>query len=71
MNTTQTMDIRELSAAELDAIAGGLQIGLDLGLGQVHLSVTRDGITGSARALGGSWHGATIWFEDLIRTRAQ
>jgi hypothetical protein len=71
MTTTQTMDIRELNAAELDAVAGALQIGLDLGLGQVHLSITRDGIAGSARAFGGGWYGGSIFFEDLVVTRAQ
>jgi hypothetical protein len=71
VNTTQTTDIRELNAAELDAVAGALQIGLDFGLGQVHVSVTSAGVAGYARTFGGSWQGGTIFFEDLIRTRAQ
>lgn len=65
------MDIRELDDAELDAISGAIQVRLDFGLGQFHLSVTSSGIAGSVRALGGGWHGGTIFFEDLVRANAQ
>src|SRR5262245_8327546 len=61
METAQ-QDVRELTANEIDSVDGAAQFDLNLGLIRFHLSVTSDGITGSYKVAGGSWHGGTIWF---------
>jgi hypothetical protein len=67
MSMQQANQISELSAEELDAVAGGLQFDLNLGFAKVYLSVTDHGVTGGVKVLDGKWKSGTIWFEDLPR----
>jgi hypothetical protein len=62
MNTAH--DIRELTAEELNAIAGGsLHVGISLGWIGFRVDITKDGMSGSVKVGDGKWHQGTIWKE--------
>jgi hypothetical protein len=65
MSMQQANQIGELSAQELDAVAGGLQLDLNLGIAKVYLSITDHAIGGGVKVLDGKWKSGAIWFEDL------
>jgi hypothetical protein len=64
MNIAQCSDIRELTAEELNAIAGGsLHVGISLGWIGFRVDITKDGMSGSVKVGDGKWHQGTIWKE--------
>lgn len=65
MSMQQANHIGELSAEELDAVAGGAKLDLNLGFAKLYVSITDHGVTGGVKVLDGKWKSGTIWFEDL------
>lgn len=57
-------DIRELTAEELNAIAGGsVHVGISLGWIGFRVDITDHGMSGSVKVGDGKWHRGTIWKE--------
>jgi hypothetical protein len=63
--TTLATGLQELTADEIDSVAGALQLRFETGGLKFHLSMTDHGITGSVKVGDGKWHGGTIWYDDL------
>jgi hypothetical protein len=61
-NGATAPDLRELTAAELEAVGGGMAGTLNFGLFEICASLTKDGFTGGIKIGDGPWHGGTIWF---------
>jgi hypothetical protein len=65
MTTTANTEIRDLTADEIDLASGALQLGLNLGLVRLHLSLTDSAVKGAIKVGDGEWQSGTIWFDDL------
>jgi hypothetical protein len=59
------MEVRALTADELDAVTGGLVIDLNLGFIHAYATVTQDGVSGGVKVGDGKWHGGSIFYDDL------
>ena len=62
--TTLANGLQELTADEIDSVAGALGIMINLGLVTLAGSITKDGVSGHVKVGDGKWQGGSIFFPD-------
>ena len=63
--TTLANGLQELTADEIDSVAGALGITINLGFVKLAGSITEHGVSGHVKVGDGKWQGGSIFFEDL------
>jgi hypothetical protein len=62
--TTLPNGLQELTADEIDTVAGALGIMINLGFVKLAGSITKDGVSGHVKVGDGKWQGGSIFFPD-------
>jgi hypothetical protein len=63
--TNLATGLQELTADEVDSVAGAFGIVLNLGFVKLAGSITPDGVSGHIKVGDGEWHGGSIFYDDL------
>jgi hypothetical protein len=64
MNTLAT-GLQQLSADEIDSVAGALGIVINLGFVKLAGSITEHGASGHIQIGDGPWHGGSFFYDEL------
>lgn len=67
--TTLTTGLQELTADEIDSVAGALTIHVNIGIAKAYLTLNEGVIGGGVKVAGGEWKSGAIWADDLPKPK--
>ena len=67
--TTLASGLQELTADEIDTVAGAVTIHVNLGFAKAYLTLNEGVIGGGVKVGDGKWHSGAIWADDLPKPK--